>query len=677
MSWSGNVSQLINRLNPPQREAVLTTEGPVLVLAGAGSGKTRVITCRIAHLLARGVEPSKILAVSFTNKAAGEMRERVAEMAGRAARDCVLSTFHALGVRFLREEYESVGLQSGFGVLDEGDQVDAVRTALRGLGYNLEQYEPKLVHGRLSHWKGLLETPKPPFSHVLDGVVLNVLPAYRQRLRAMNGCDFDDLIGLPVQALEGNADVAARWARRFQYVMVDEYQDTNGAQLRFLQALVKAHRNLCVVGDDDQSIYAWRGAVAGNILDFERQFPGARTVPLTQNYRSTNHVLRCANAVIEHNSGRLEKKLWSDHGDGDRVRYHHADHDEAEATWVASDLIHQKHARRAKWADFGVLYRTNAQARAIEDAIRRANIPYRIVGGTRFYDRKEVRDVVAWLRVLANPFDEAAFRRVVTVPGRGVGDTSLERLGIWARKNEVPFYRAVRQNKDIEGLTPKVRDALTALDALLHEYRGRLRDEPPVEVCRALIDDRRIGFADECVKASKDARETQKRIENIREIPNGLAAFLAREADAKLEDYLARLSLDTRREDDGDAPRDEVSMMTLHSAKGLEFDFVYLLGMEEGLLPHQRVLEGDGDVAEERRLCYVGITRARKILTISGAKIRLKFGKIERRRQSRFLFEIPEALLDGGYGGAPAPLSAELRERTVSDAFAEMDELLK
>jgi superfamily I DNA/RNA helicase len=677
MDWTGNVARLIDRLNPPQREAVLATEGPVLVLAGAGSGKTRVITCRIAHLLNRGVAPASILAVSFTNKAAGEMRERVTDMVGRAGRDCQLSTFHALGVKFLRAEHEAVGLQSGFGVLDEGDQIDAARTALRALGYDLERYEPRAVLQRVSHWKGLLTTPAPPFVHPLDAVVAQVLAPYQQRLRAMNGCDFDDLIGLPVQALESDPAVAARWSHRFRYVMVDEYQDTNGAQLRFLQGLIAGHRNLCVVGDDDQSIYAWRGAVAGNILDFGRQFPGARIIALTQNYRSTNSVLRCANAVIGHNADRHEKSLWSDQGDGERVRYHQAEHDEAEAAWIASDLIHLKHAHRAKWSDFGVLYRTNSQSRALEDGIRRAGVPYRIVGGTKFYDRKEIRDVVAWLRVIANPFDEAAFRRVVAVPPRGIGDTSLERLGVWARKNEVPFFKAVRQCAQIEGIGPRVRDALHTLDALLHEYRGLFQSQPPVDACRALIEDRRIGFPDECVRTSKDARETQKRFENVREIPNSLAVFLGRNPEATLEDFLAQLSLDTRREDDADAGRDEVALLTLHSAKGLEFEYVYFVGLEEGLLPHKRVLAEGGDVSEERRLCYVGITRARKLLTLTGARVRLNFGKIERRRQSRFLLEIPEALLDGGYAGTPGPLPEALRERTVADAFAEIDELLK
>ncbi len=667
-------------LNPAQRDAVLTTEGPVLVLAGAGSGKTRVITCRIAHLLSKHVSPERILAVSFTNKAAGEMRERVSGMVGKAGNACVLSTFHALGVRFLREEHAAAGLTSGFSILDEGDQVDAARTALRNLGYSLDQYEPRAVHQRLSHFKNLLTDPAGSVDHPLDGVVARVLPLYRQRLRAMNAVDFDDLIGMPVILLEQNPEVAERWSDRFKYVMVDEYQDTNGAQIRLLRALMKGWGNLCVVGDDDQSIYAWRGAVAGNILKFGEQFPGAKIIPLTQNYRSTNNILKCANAVIAHNSDRHDKSLWSQNGDGERARYHQAETDEAESFWVSTDLLRQKHGRKLPWRDFGILYRTNAQSRVIEDEIRKAGIPYRIIGGTKFYDRKEIRDVVAWLRAIANQFDEAAYRRVVNVPHRGVGDASIEKLGEYAKTRGTPICRAVERCEDIVGIPARVKESLLEVHKLLEEYRGRFLRENMGEVARALIEDKRIGFGDECVRASKDARETQRRIDNIREIPSALVSFSAREPTGKLEDFLARLSLDTRREDgeDGDEPKDEVSLMTLHGAKGLEFDVVYLIGMEEGLLPHGRTLaEGShDDIAEERRLAYVGITRARKLLTLTGARIRLKFGKIERRKVSRFLLEIPEGLLDGGYGGAPEEISAEQKEKRVLDAFAELDKIL-
>ncbi len=685
LSLIEKMGPIIQGLNPPQREAVLTTEGPVLVLAGAGSGKTRVITCRIAHLLSRNVAPERILAVSFTNKAAGEMRERVTGMVGKIGSGCVLSTFHALGVRFLREEHAAAGLTAGFTILDEGDQVDAARTALRTLGYAIDQYEPRQVHQRISHFKNLLSMPGPVSEHPLDPVVARVMPLYQQRLKAMNAVDFDDLIGLPVVMLEKQADVAERWSHRFRYIMVDEYQDTNGAQIRLLRALCKGSGNLCVVGDDDQSIYAWRGAVAGNILKFGEQFPGAKIIPLTQNYRSTNAILKCANAVIANNAERHEKSLWSQNGEGERVRFHVADNDEAEAFWVATDLLRQKHARGMKWREFGVLYRTNAQSRTIEDEIRKAGIPYRIVGGTKFYDRKEIRDVVAWLRAVANPFDEAAWRRVVNVPQRGVGDASIEKLGEYAKAHATPFWRVVEHCELVAGIPTRVQAALKEVHALITEYRGRFRTEPLGEVSRAMIEDKRIGFGDECVRASKDARETQRRIENIREIPSALVSFQTREPDGKLEDFLARLALDTRKSDgeDGDEAKDEVSLMTLHGAKGLEFDVVFLLGMEEGLLPHGRVMAeggaGDQDVAEERRLAYVGITRARKVLTMSASRVRLKYGKIERRKLSRFLYEIPEALLDGGYGGGAGESIVETPEQQharVLDAFDALSKML-
>ncbi|MSP73639.1 MAG: ATP-dependent DNA helicase Rep [Myxococcales bacterium] len=671
------VTDFLRGLNPAQHEAASTTEGPVLILAGAGSGKTKVITCRVAHLLQRGVAPHRILAVSFTNKAAQEMRDRVRALCGKQANDCLLSTFHAFGVRFLREEHAACGLYPGFSILDEADQHDAVRVALRSLGFSTEQYEPRAIHQRIGHYKNLLQAPSGRPMNPLDGVVGHVLPLYQQRLRAMNGCDFDDLIGLPVLALEKDPEVSARWADRFRYVMVDEYQDTNAAQLRLLKALVRGSGNLCVVGDDDQSIYAWRGAVAGNILRFGETFQGARVIPLTQNYRSTNAVLRCANAVISNNPQRHEKSLWSERGDGERVRYQILDNDEEEARWVATDVLKQRATRKLAWRDIGILYRTNAQSRIIEDEIRKAGIPYRIIGGTRFYDRKEIRDVVAWLRIIANGFDEAAYRRAIATPPRGVGDASIERLAEWAKARSVPFFRAVQSADELHQIPQKGKDALREMRDLIEAYRLRFETEPLEDVCRDLLDDKRIGFADECVRASKDAREIQRRIDNIRELPSALFEFRKRHELSKLEDFLAGLSLDTRKEEDGDAQRDELSLMTLHGAKGLEFDAVYLLGLEEGLLPHQRVLDGDGAIEEERRLCYVGITRARILLTLSGARMRLSYGKVQRRKISRFIYEIPEALLDGGHGGVPVPDTAEQKEARVEAAFAALDDIFR
>ncbi len=659
----------IDSLNPEQREAVLATEGPVLVLAGAGSGKTRVITTRIAALLQMGVPAGRILALSFTNKAAGEMKERVAAMAGAAAKDTVLSTFHALGVRFLREEAALAGLSPGFSILDEGDQRDAVRRGLVKLGFDPERYEPRMVHSRMSHYKGRLELPDPRLGP-LDGVVAQVLPLYEQRLRAMNGVDFDDLIVLPVKVMEKDEGAAFRWADRFEYVMVDEYQDTNGAQLRMLRGLVKKHRNLCVVGDDDQSIYAWRGAVADNILRFPQQFEGAKTIALTQNYRSTNNILKAANAVIANNKDRHPKTLWSAGGDGELVRYRQLDTDDDESEFIATDLLGMKRLLELKWSDFAVLYRTNAQSRGVEEGIRSAGIPYRIIGGTRFYDRKEVRDLVGYLRVIGNPFDEAAYRRIVNYPSRGIGDVTITRVGEHAQATSQPFWRVVKDPEGVQGLQARAVKALKGVHRMLEGYRAAFAKGDWAGACRRMVAE--LGFPDALVREVKDPRLVRRKLDNVEEVASALAAFRRNRQESKLVDYLAKLSLDTRKEEDGDQEEDQVSLMTLHASKGLEFTAVYLAGCEEGLMPHKRVLEGDGDLAEERRLAYVGITRAKKHLTISAAGQRLRFGKIQRRRPSRFLEEIPDTLFAGGRTGRVPELSIEQREEKAKSAWDEM-----
>ena len=663
----------LDGLNPAQREAVLTTRGPLLVLAGAGSGKTRVITMRVARLLSMGVAPERILGLSFTNKAAGEMRERVEKLVGHAARGVVLSTFHALGLRFVKEESTSVGRSPGFTILDEGDQREAVRLALVQLGFSPQDVDPKVIHAQISSYKGQLQAPDP----VRHPIVVRVLPLYERRLRVLNAVDFDDLIVLPVQALEAKGEqgdaVRARWRHRFEYVMVDEYQDTNGAQLRFVQALA-GHGNVCVVGDDDQSIYAWRGAVAGNILHFDRQFPGARMVALTQNYRSTNRVLQAANAVIRNNPERHEKQLWSENGDGPLLRYHRADNDEEEAHWIATDMLGSLTRLKLKWSDFAVLYRTNAQSRVLEEAIRKAGIPYRIIGGTRFYDRKEVRDVVAYLRVIANPYDETAWRRIVNYPTRGIGDVTIERLAEHAASTGTPFFRGLQRPDMVGGLSPKIQEILKHFEGRVQALRQQFMTGALGEACRALI--KTFGFADELVRVHQDVRQIRRRMDDLEEVASALTAFQTRHPEGSLSEYLSQLALDTRAEEDADAPTDQASLMTLHGAKGLEFTAVYLAGVEEGLMPHQRVLDGEGTVDEERRLAYVGLTRARVHLTLTGAEKRLKFGRIQRRLPSRFLDEMPETLFAGGLTGRVPERPEAERKRDALGAFGQMHALL-
>ncbi len=654
----------LNSLNPQQREAVTTTEGPLLVLAGAGSGKTRVITFRLAYLLERGVPADRLLALSFTNKAAGEMKERIRGMVGRQADGAILSTFHALGMRFLREEAESLGLAKGFTILDEADQIDAIRRALVQLGFDQARFEPKLIHARIGHYKSLLLQPDPRAGGV-DAVTAHVYPLYEQRLRAMNAVDFDDLIGLPVKALTEHADIAMKWAWRFKYIMVDEYQDTNGAQLRLVKALCSMHKNICAVGDDDQSIYAWRGAVAGNILKFSEHFEGAKLIFLTQNYRSTNNVLRAANSVIANNPERHEKNLWSANGDGPLIRLRKSPDGDDEASWIANDLQTLRRMEDLSWRDIAILYRTNAQSRQLEDAIRLARVPYRIIGGTKFYDRKEVRDIVSYLRVIHNPFDDAAYRRILNYPVRGIGDGTIEKIAQTAKEDEVPFWRVV-EDPSHTGIRPNLQEKLRKFHEFICDFRTKFTNGSMAEACRELI--RAVGFADELCRTYKDPRQVQRRLENIEEVASALKYIEEKNPEATLFDYLSQLSLDTHNDSASPGDTDEVSLMTIHGSKGLEFKAVYLAGLEEGFMPHRRVLEGDGSVAEERRLAYVALTRAKKHLILTCAEKRLRFGRIERRKVSRFLTEITPTLLTG----AQQVRTAEEKQAFAMNAFAAM-----
>ncbi len=674
----------LSGLNPEQHRAVVTTEGPLLVLAGAGSGKTRVITMRIAHLLDRGVAPGRILALSFTNKAAGEMKERVESLCGPRAEGAALSTFHALGLRFLREEFAAAGLAKGFTILDEGDQVHAVREALKNQGFDLERYEPKAVHARLSWFKGRLAGPKPGHGG-LDAVVAHVMGPYAERLRAMNAVDFDDLIVRPWWILQKNAEAAGRWVGRFAYIMVDEYQDTNLAQLGMLKALVRGlpKPNICVVGDDDQSIYAFRGAVAANILGFDKHFPGARIIALTRNYRSTNNILRAANAVIRNNSQRHAKELWSENGDGTKLRYLLADDGDAEAHFVATDLLRARNRHRLDWSDFAILYRTNAQSRLIEEAIRAADIPYRIIGGTRFYDRKEVRDLVGYLRVIGNPYDESAWRRIVNYPPRGIGDRTITRIGDLARARDVPFFRLVEDPAQVPGLKGKARDALAELARLVDDFRRRFAaaGAPPGEVCRQLVST--VGFRNHLTRLEDNMRKVNQRMDNLDEIADALDAFRERRPESTLADFLSRLSLDNRKDEGEGEHVEEVSLMTLHGSKGLEFSAVYLVGCEEGFLPNIRRPRGEqmrpptaAEIAEERRLMYVGITRAKRRLTLTAAKKRLKWGRTQARRPSRFIDEIPEQLFDGGRSGKVRELTGDALQQKGKASFGAMRDIL-
>ncbi len=669
-------------LNPAQRDAVFHRDGALLVLAGAGSGKTGVITYRIARLIETGVSPHSILALSFTNKAANEMKERVHGLVGAVGRGTILSTFHSLGLRILKEEYEAAGLNKGFTILDEGDQLAAVKSLISAAGYDPDHFEPKLIHGLLSHYKSRLERPDPRKGG-LEGVAAAIAPLYGQRLRAMNAVDFDDLIARPVWLLERHEQLAYRWSGRFQYIMVDEYQDTNLSQLRLLKALSKRHNNVCAVGDDDQSIYGWRGAEAGNILRFGDHFPGAEQIALTQNYRSTNCILRAANELIQNNRERHAKSLWSELGEGDKLRYFEAPDGEEEARWVASDLVGRRRTARIKWSDIAILYRTNAQSRVIEEAVRRLDIPYKIIGGTRFYDRKEVRDLIGYLRVIANPWDEAALRRIINFPSRGIGDISIQKIADYAGQTNQPFFRLVENPSSVPGLTDNVRNALLKFWSFIDEFRAQA-SQPSSDlgmICRTLVS--KIDFRNTFTRTEKSQQRVLQRMDNLEEVAVALDSFRHREPNGSLEDYLTQLTLDPRQEEEDDN-EDQVSLMTLHGSKGLEFNSVYLVGVEEGLMPHTRnPKRGAGDqmalppdIPEERRLVYVGVTRARRLLTLTGAKKRFRFGKIVSRKPSRFLFEMPESLFQGGRSGLVPELKGEALQTKGISAFNELIDLV-
>jgi len=665
-------------LNPEQQSAVFETEGPVLVLAGAGSGKTRVITYRVAYLMKQGASASDILALSFTNKAANEIKERVLELVGPDSRAATLSTFHALGLRFLREEFSHAGLSKNFTILDEGDQIAAVASLMDDVGFDREQYDPKVIHGVMGNYKSRLERPDPRRGGA-DGVAAQIAPVYGQRLRALNAVDFDDLISLPVWLLENNEDIAYRWSGRFRYIMVDEYQDTNLSQLRLLQGLAKRYSNVCAVGDDDQSIYGWRGAEAGNILRFDHHFPGAKIIALTQNYRSTNRILQAANRLIIHNTNRHKKSLWSDLGDGEGLRYLEADDGEEEARWVATDLLSTQRQGGSAWSSFAILYRTNAQSRVLEEAVRSQEIPYRIVGGTRFYDRKEVRDLLGYLRVIANPWDESALRRIINFPPRGIGDQTIHKLGQHAAKTQRPFFRLVQEPEKTPGIQPRIKEALRTFHTLITEFRDRFT-QPNADwgsICRDLI--QKVDFRNTFSRTDSDVRRLMRRLDHLDEVAVGLTPYGERNPGSTLQDYLSMLSLDGHKEDEEDDDN-VVSLMTLHSSKGLEFDHVYLVGFEEGFVPHIRMVGRNNhgptnapvDVTEERRLVYVGLTRAKRRLTLTGAKKRIRFGRTLVRKPSRFLYEIPDDLFSGDRSGKLPELKGEALQEKGMDAFAEM-----
>ena len=690
------VSVDLAKLNPPQRAAVVHGGGPMLVLAGAGSGKTRVITFRICHLLAQGIPPEAICAVTFTNKAAEEMRERVAHLLGdqKAARRITMGTFHALGLRMLREERKALGLPRGFVVYDQSDQMGVVREAMRAvkdIGAKGERrYDAKAILTRLSLAKNAFVGPdefEPRDGDEYDVIAQQVYPRYQEALRACAAFDFDDLIVEPVRLLDRDDATRARWQARFRYVMVDEYQDTNRAQLLLVRHLVAEHGNLAVVGDDDQSIYSWRGADPTNILRFAEMFPGARVVKLEQNYRSTRTILAAANAVIGNNVQRHGKTLWSEHGAGEPITHAVAADVEQEAQWVAREIA-KLHAEGRPWSDIAVLYRSNIQAKLLEEHLRASSVPYVMYGGQQFFERKEVKDVIAYLRVAVNPKDELAVRRAINYPARGIGATTLERLVGRAHARHATLWDVLRQVATSDGpllaqvqlppdddddgpappspptpradlddaeVRPATRRAIGEFVGIVSRLGVALETGAGVVAAtRRLIEE--IKLYDDLRDAAGSGTAAQRRIDNV----EGLIGLLERHEQrqpgrAALADFLRLLSLQSDKDEEEDTG-DKVILTTLHGAKGLEFPVCFMVGLEEELLPHARTLNPNAtdimdvdhatDVSEERRLCYVGITRAQRKLYITRSCTRVSRGKSMVRTPSRFLLEIPDDLIE-------------------------------
>ena len=627
-------------LNPAQREAVLTTEGPLLVIAGAGSGKTRVLTYRVAHLLAaHGVKPNEILAITFTNKAAGEMKERVERAVGNVARAIWIMTFHAACGRILRREADRLGYRSNFTIYDQADQVRLVKACLEELDRDPKRFVPRGIHSQISNAKNQLISPDEYASRVAsfyDQTVADVYALYQRRLFGSNAVDFDDLLMLTVDVLERFPEARERWARSFRYVMVDEYQDTNHAQYVLLKQLASDHQNLMAVGDPDQSVYSFRGADIRNILEFENDFPKTKVIPLEQNYRSTNAILNAANEVISHNRDRKEKNLWSDLGEGEPVRAVETEDEHAEARFVAAEiaaLIEGGSSAR----EIAVVYRANAQSRVLEDVLVRQGVAYQVIGGPRFYERAEVKDAIAYLQAIDNPYDAVSLTRIVNRPRRGIGDTSLARLASYATGLDLTLWEAMSHPEEA-GLGAAAVRAVTGFRNVMESLMATATDCNVADLVEAVLD--RTGYL-EGLEAERTI-ESRGRVENLEELVGVAREYDASAPEPSLSGFLQEISLysdqDALRNDEDDGG--QVTLMTLHAAKGLEFRAVFMIGMEEGIFPHSRSIE-ENTLEEERRLCYVGMTRAQERLTMTHAMRRNLYGRYEANLPSRFLDELP------------------------------------
>ncbi len=666
----------LSGLNPQQREAAITTDGPVLILAGAGTGKTRVITHRLAWMMAKGIAPGNILAVTFTNKAAREMAERVRHLvpalASRRKRGepegedgagkPTLCTFHSLCVRILRRHIEKIGYKPNFTIYDEMEQVGVLKRLLGKVSQGDTKAKPREILAILSR----LRNAGPKERLLIDPTALalarHLQRGYESALRAANAVDFDDLILLTLRLFKERADALQECRQRYRYIMVDEYQDTNGAQFELVRFLAEEHRNLCVVGDDDQSIYGWRGAQVANLLDFEKHFPEVKVVKLEQNYRSTNRILQSANHVIRNNPRRRGKQLWSKHGEGDKVRLVCCKDDEAEAQLVVDEIQLAKMSRGIAWKEQAILFRTNQQSRPIEGALRRAGVRYRIVGGQSFFDKLEIRDFVAYLRLMFNPNDDASLLRVANVPTRGISDATLERAIGASHERKASVYQTLRHTDVLAQFQERTRQCIADFLKFVDETRHRLESAPVGQLLapwgeKILTD---IGYWDHLRRSERNVETAESRVRNLKDLIATLdrpEANLAEPATERLGEALAGLTLDTSRKDDDEGGGDEVTLITMHSCKGLEYPHVYIVGLEEGLLPHTRSKE-EGTMDEERRLFYVALTRAMKTLTLTHCAARKKYGGLTPSHPSSFLRELPVEHLEVEDPTARKPVAA-------------------
>lgn len=689
------MNPIFDTLNDRQCEAVKHTEGPLLITAGAGSGKTKVLTCRIAHLLELGVAPYRILAITFTNKAAKEMKERVTNLVGAQADSIWLSTFHSFCAKLLRFEVDGFhGYTRNFTIYDSSDQLVLVKDCLKKLNLDDKQFTPRSVLGTISSAKNVLMDAKAfaaKASDFYEQKVADVYALYQEKLRENNAVDFDDLLFLAVRLLQENEEVREKYQSRFQYILVDEYQDTNHAQYALTKILAARWRNICVVGDADQSIYAWRGADIRNIIDFTRDYPDAASIKLEQNYRSTKTILHAANAVIDNNESRPKKTLWTENPTGNKIIHYQAQTEHDEADYIAGVIYNRHEISHEPYGDMAILFRTNAQSRVLEEKLMRYAIPYTMVGGTKFYDRKEIKDVLAYLRLLYNPEDSLSLTRIINVPKRNIGATTMEHVAAYAEAQGISLFEALSSTDEIP-VTKRAKASLENFAAMIFDLLNDIEGKDVLSLIETVI--KQTGYGDMLDKEAEHDPQGESRKENVGEFLSVAKDYMDSNPEGNLQDFLENVAL-VSDVDDFESRDSKVTLMTLHAAKGLEFPVVFLTGLDEGLFPHSRTLMDPAQVEEERRLAYVGITRAERQLYVTNAVTRTMYGRISAYMPSRFLAEIPPQFMEDYHRKSAMPQSRTTavpgkqrvsiltkpvasslpKKHTVTDTFAKGDKV--